>query len=101
MRTSLCYRKRSPPSELPADVKLGPAAHYDSHVWTGRPRLRASRWDGCELSDRVEVEWFRRAISGVACNEIAVSGIGTIAAPAWSPFIAFSMYARDQASPVD
>ncbi len=99
---ALLQEAGSPPSELPADVKLGPAAHYDSHVWTGRPRLRASRWPMVvKLSDRVEVEWFRQvsAISGVACNEIAVSGIGTIAAARVvprdaPPFIAFSMYAR-------
>ena len=54
-----------------------------------------------KLSDRVEVEWFRRVFpkSTIAADAMAVSGIGTIAAarviPADSdPFIAISMYAR-------
>ena len=57
-----------------------------------------------QLSDRVEVEWFRAVppISHLGEHEIAVSGIGTIAAtrvtprgrPADDGFIAVSMYAR-------
>ncbi len=54
-----------------------------------------------KLSDRVEVEWFRRILPyrKTADDEMAVSGIGTIAAarviPSDSdPFIAVSMYAR-------
>ena len=54
-----------------------------------------------KLSDRVEVEWFRRVFpySSTAKDTMAVSGIGTIAAarviPQCSkPFIAISMYAR-------
>ena len=54
-----------------------------------------------KLSDRVEVEWFKRVlpISVVKRDEIAVSGIGTIAAARVIPrdqksFIAVSMYAR-------
>ena len=52
-------------------------------------------------SDRVQVEWFKQVapISGVAKDEIAVSGIGTIAAAHVIPsegqsFVAVSMYAR-------
>lgn len=54
-----------------------------------------------KLSDRVEVEWFRRILPyrKRAKDEMAVSGVGTIAAarviPEDSdPFIAVSMYAR-------
>ena len=54
-----------------------------------------------KLSDRVEVEWFKRVvpISAAKRDEIAVSGIGTIAAARVIPrdqksFIAVSMYAR-------
>ena len=54
-----------------------------------------------KLSDRVEVEWFKRVIpiSVAKRDEIAVSGIGTIAAARVIPrdqksFIAVSMYAR-------
>ena len=55
------------------------------------------------LSDRVEVEWFRRVfpVSEPGRDEIPVSGIGTIAAARVRPrgcnresFIAVSMYAR-------
>ena len=56
-----------------------------------------------KLSDRVEVEWFKRVfLNGAAKDdEIAVSQIGTIAAAKvkpgkgeGEPFIAFSLYAR-------
>ena len=54
-----------------------------------------------KLSDRVEVEWFRQVgpISEPREDEIAVSGIGTIAAARVipreaPPFIALSMYAQ-------
>ena len=57
-----------------------------------------------KLSDRVEVEWLRAVppISHLGEHDIAVSGIGTIAAARVTPrgrpqddaFIAVSMYAR-------
>ncbi len=54
-----------------------------------------------KLSDRVEVEWFKQVspIGWTEQDEIAVSGIGTIAAARVvpkdaPPFIAVSMYAR-------
>ncbi len=54
-----------------------------------------------KLSNRVEVEWFRGVmpISETKANEMAVSGIGTIAAARVLPndgeaFVAISMYAR-------
>jgi len=90
-------------------VWLGPEAHYDSHRWNSRwyegrfPRL-LDRWPVVvRLSDRVELEWFKQVspISFVADDELAVSGIGTIAAARvvprddqTQPFIAVSMYAR-------
>ena len=88
-------------------VKTGSQAHWDSHVWNSCwykdrwPRL-FDRWSMVvKLSDRVEVEWFKQVspVSGTREDEIAVSGIGAIAAariiPQDSqPFIAVSMYAR-------
>ena len=54
-----------------------------------------------KLSDRVEVEWFKQVspISETNGDEIAVSGIGTVAVARVKPkgahpFIAVSMYAR-------
>lgn len=54
-----------------------------------------------KLSDRVEVEWFRRILPyrRTAKDEMAVSGVGTIAAARvipvdCDPFIAVSTYAR-------
>ena len=55
-----------------------------------------------KLSDRIEVEWFKQVspISLPAEDEIAVSGIGTIAAARVTPrdgsepFIVVSMYAK-------
>ena len=97
-----------PPADVAGNVDTGPVDHWDSHVWNSR------WWDGrwphlCErwpmvvkLSDRVDVEWFKQVgpISAIAEDEIAVSGIGTVAAArviprdGSSPFIAVSMYAQ-------
>lgn len=88
-------------------VYTGSREHWDSHVWNSCwykdrwPRL-FDRWSMVvRLSDRVKVEWFKQVfpISETREDEIAVSGIGTIAAsriiPRESePFIAVSMYAR-------
>ena len=95
--------------DVTEQVWLGPEAHYDSHHWNSRwyegrwPRL-VDRWPMVvRLSDRVELQWFKQVspISFVAEDEIAVSGIGTIAAArvvpiedGTEPFIAISMYAR-------
>ena len=100
-------------------VDTGPAEHWDSHVWNsdwwhGRwpihgPDGEADRHLGLydrwpmvvRLSDRVEVEWFKQVstIQIPEPDEIAVSGIGTIAAARITPrdgepFVAVSMYAR-------
>ena len=88
-------------------VFTGPWEHWDSHVWnsdwySGRWDRLYDRWAMVvKLSERVEVEWFKQVspISEVAEDEIAVSGIGTIAAARvipqdGLPFIVVSMYAR-------
>lgn len=96
-----------PPSELAGRVNTGPVEHWDSHVWNsrwfeGRFKDLFDRWPMVvKLSDRIEVEWFKQVspISEPAEDEIATSGIGTIAAArvvseGAPPFIAVSMYAR-------
>ena len=88
-------------------VDTGPVEHWDSRIWNargreGRPTDLYDRWPMVvQLSDRVAVEWFKQVgpISKTAADEIAVSGIGTIAAARVipndaPPFIAVSMYAR-------
>ncbi|MCY4620300.1 MAG: hypothetical protein OXD34_00480 [bacterium] len=95
------------PWDVVGKVDTGPREHWDSHYWNSEwygdqfPYL-LERWPKVvKLSDRVEVEWFKQVspISMTAENEIAVSGIGTIAAARIiprdaAPFIAVSMYAR-------
>ena len=88
-------------------VKTGSRAHWDSHAWNscwykGRFKNLLNRWPiVVKLSDRVEVEWFKQVspISETNEDEIAVSGIGTVAAARiipkdTLPFIAVTMYAR-------
>lgn len=95
-----------PPDDVVGSVDTGPRDHWDSHVWNSREGLY-DRWTKvAKLSDRVEIEWFKqvRPISATAEDEIAVSGIGTIAAAriiprvprdaALEPFVVVSMYAR-------
>lgn len=81
-----------------ANVAVTP---YD--FWEPWPYDHYDRWPlVAKLSDRVKVEWFKQTvpIGWVEANEIAVSGIGTIAAAriipqeGVEPFIAVSMYAR-------
>ncbi|WP_419554431.1 hypothetical protein [Candidatus Poriferisodalis sp.] len=95
------------PTDVVDRVDTGPAASWDAHRWNsdwwhGRwPRL-FDRWAKVvKLSNRVDVEWFKQVspIGRVSDDEIAVSGIGTIAAarvaPASAePFVVVSMYAR-------
>ena len=95
------------PDDLASKVDIGPREHWDSHYWNsdwykGRFRRLFDRWSMVlKLSDRVEVEWFKQVspISMTAEDDIAVSGIGTIAAARIiprdaAPFIAVSMYGR-------
>ena len=97
----------SVPTDVAGEVDTGPVEHWDSHVWNsrwfeGRFKKLYDRWPMVvKLSDRVEVEWFKQVspIGQSAEDEIAVSGIGTIAAARVipedaPPFIAVSMYAR-------
>ena len=99
----------SPPSDVAGSVDAGPSEHWDSHVWNSRwfgDRFSKlfDRWPMVvKLSDRVEVDWFKQVspIGWTERDEIAVSGIGTIAAaritPSDSsagPFVAVSMYGR-------
>ncbi|MCY3939232.1 MAG: hypothetical protein OXG22_12860 [Chloroflexi bacterium] len=106
---ALLQEAGKPPADVVHEIDTGPMEHWDSHVWNSRwyegrwPKLY-DRWPKVvKLSDRVEVEWFKQVspIMYVEPDEIAVSGIGTIAAarviPLESdsePFIAVSMYAR-------
>ena len=95
------------PYDVASRVDIGPREHWDSHYWNSdwyKPRFPKlfDRWSMVvKLSDRVEVEWFKQVspISMTAEDEIAVSGIGTIAAARIiprdaAPFIAVSMYGR-------
>lgn len=89
---------------IPSWVDTGPREHWDSHVWNAPTSTTLfDRWPMVvRMSDRVDVQWFKQVgpTSAVAENEIAVSGIGTIAAAriipldGTPPFIVFSMYAR-------
>ena len=97
------------PSDVADKVNTGPVEHWDSHVWNshwykGRFKKLYDRWPMVvKLSDRVEVEWYKQVspIGWTEQDEVAVSGIGTIAAArvtprdgSTEPFIAVSMYAR-------
>ena len=94
---ALLQEVRAIPRELPADVAIAPNG-------LGEPWEKGlyDRWPMIvKLSNRVEVEWFRRVlpVSETKANEMAVSGIGTIAAAQVLPnegeaFVAISMYAR-------
>ena len=106
---ALLQEAGEPPADVAGRVDIGPREHWDSHVWNsewwkGRDwRDLFDRWAMVvKLSDRVEVEWFKQIspISWPAGDEIAVSGIGTIAAARVTPrdgsdpFIAMSMYGK-------
>lgn len=105
---ALLQESGAPPADLIARVDTGPVEHWDSHVWNslwweGRWPFLYDRWAKVvKLSDRVDVEWFKQVspISVPAADEIAVSGIGTVAAArvvpkgAAPPFTVVSMYAR-------
>ena len=95
------------PTGVADKVQTGSKKHWDPHIWNsrwyeGRFKKLYDRFPlVVKLSDRVQVEWFNQVspISETMKDEIAVSGIGTIAAarvipPDAPPFIAFSMYAR-------
>ena len=99
---ALLQEATPPPPDVAAEVDTGPPEHWDSRWHEGRVDRLLDRWPMVvRLSDRVEVEWFRQVgpISEKEEDEIAVSGIGTIAAARViprdaPPFIVASMYAR-------
>ena len=94
---ALLQEVKAIPRELPEDVAIPPNA--SGELWEAD---LYDRWPlVVKLSNRVEVEWFRRVlpISETKATEMAVSGIGTIAAARVMPkdgeaFVAISMYAR-------
>lgn len=81
------------PTDVADKVDTGPPESWDSHYWNsdwwhGRsPQLFDRRAKIVKLSDRVDVEWFRQVspIGWCADDEMAVSGIGTIAASRVTP----------------
>ena len=98
-----------PPPDVAGCLDIGPkdswsALSWNSDWWHGRWRWLSDRWSMVvKLSDRVEVEWFKQIgpVWETRPDEIAVSGIGTIAAArvtpkdgSTEPFIVVSMYAR-------
>ena len=98
-----------PPAERASVLDVGPQEAWDSHSWNsdwwrGRGNALFDRWPMVvRLSDRVDVEWFKQVgpIAWPEQDEIAVSGIGTIAAARMTPrdgstepFIVISMYGR-------
>ena len=85
-----------PPEGLPPPVRYENCIHWDQSLYDRWPLV-------VQLSDRVEVEWFRQVPprSEIGEREIGASGIGTMAAARVAPrgrpqeaFIAVSMYAR-------
>ena len=93
---ALLQEARSPPEGLPHPVHYENEMHWDRSFFDRWPLV-------VQLSDRVEVEWFRQVPpwSEVNKQDIGVSGIGTIAAARVTPsgrpqeaFIVVSMYAR-------
>ena len=90
------------PSDVADKVETGPEEHWNSLKWNRDGEVLYDRWPMVvKLSDRVKVEWFKQVapISEPSHDEVAVSGIGTIAAARvipqdGQPFIAVSMYAR-------
>ena len=98
-----------PPPDDSASLDIGPRQAWDSHSWNsdwwhGRIPALYDRWPMVvRLSRRVKVDWFKQVspIGWTEQDEIAVSGIGTIAAARVTardgltePFIAVSMYGR-------
>ena len=100
---ALLQEAGNPPPDLAQPLRYGTDEFWRHEQHEGSPIY--DRW--ClvvQLSDRVEVEWFRAVppISELGAHDIAISGIGTIAAarvrprgrPADDGFVAVSMYAR-------
>jgi len=83
------------PPDVAGRVEVDPNEPWLKHQFSIWPKI-------VKLSDRVKVEWFKQVdpISETKSDEIAVSGIGTMAAArviplnGGDPFAAASMYAR-------
>ena len=95
------------PDDVANQVDLGSQSDWDSHVWNSNWYKPESdrlydRWPiVVKLSDRDQIEWFKQVglTSETRPDEIAVSGIGTIAAArvtpeSGNPYLVMSMYAR-------
>ena len=100
---ALLQEAGNPPPDLTHPVPYGSEEFWRDRPYEGRPIF--DRWPlVVQLSDRVDVEWFRAVppISQLGEHDIGISGIGTIAAAKVTPrgrpedeaFIAVSMYAR-------
>ena len=100
---ALLQEAGNPPSDLAPPVRYGSEEFWQDHLYEGRPIY--DRWSlVVQLSDRVDVEWFKAVppISELGEHDFGVSGIGTTAAARVTPrgrpeneaFIAVSMYAR-------
>ena len=100
---ALLQEAGNPPPDLTHPVPCGSDEFWRHKQHEGRPLY--DRWPlVVQLSDRVDVAWFRAVppISEQGEHDIAVSGIGTIAAARVTPrgrpkqeaFVAVSMYAR-------
>lgn len=100
---ALLQEAGAPPGDLVHPVRYEADDYWKNELYDGDPIY--DRWCRVvQLSDRVDVEWFRPVppISEPKEHEIGTSGIGTIAAARVTPrglsrdeaFIAVSMYAR-------
>ena len=93
---ALLQEAGSPPGDVAHLVRYEDDVFWDHRLYDRSPQV-------VQLTDRVSVEWFRpiEPISELGERDIAVSGIGTIAAARIAPrgrtreaFVAVSMYAR-------
>ena len=100
---ALLQEAGNPPADLAYPIRCGSDEFWKGKRHEGRPIY--DRWPlVVQLSDRVDVDWFRAVppISELGESDVAVSGIGTTAAARVTPrgrpkdeaFIAVSMYAR-------
>ena len=100
---ALLQEAGNPPPGLAHPVRCGSEEFWKDRPYEGRPIF--DRWPlVVQLSDRVDIEWFRAVppICELGEHDIGISGIGTIAAAKVTPrgrpgedaFIAVSMYAR-------
>lgn len=100
---ALLQEAGNPPTDLAYPIRCGSDEFWKGQRYEDRPIY--DRWPlVVQLFDKVDVDWFRAVppISGLGEHDIAVSGIGTIAAARVTPrgrpkdkaFVAVSMCAR-------